>query len=140
MKWSENETVKFVELYKQHDCLWDITSPSYRNNQMRSGAIELLIRDMEKDGLGPAEIKHKIKILRTQYHNEMRKVEASMRSGAGTEDVYRPRLMWISIMDEFMRPTRRRRESQSYCYAGKLLFIYSLHPCYIPLNASRCNQ
>ena len=36
-----------------------------------------------------------------------------MRSGAGAKEVYTPRLLWVHIMDQFMRPTRRRRESQS---------------------------
>ena len=34
MRWSEGDIFKFVELYQEHECLWNIMKPSYRNNQM----------------------------------------------------------------------------------------------------------
>ena len=38
MKWSEEETFIFVELYREHECLWNMIKKIYRNKIMRHKA------------------------------------------------------------------------------------------------------
>ena len=46
MRWSGGDIVKFVELYRGHECLWNIMKPSCRNDQMRVGAVEKMVDEM----------------------------------------------------------------------------------------------
>jgi hypothetical protein len=41
-RWTEGETIKFVELYRDYECLWDTTKVCYKNNRMRQAAVWLL--------------------------------------------------------------------------------------------------
>lgn len=113
MKWSENDTVKFVELYREYECLWDVTKQSYRNNQMRVGALERIVKEMNIDGFTIAEARQKIKSLRNTYNQELQKIEKSIKSGMGGDDVYTPALKWFHIMDAFVRRTKEKRQTQS---------------------------
>jgi len=42
-RWSEEETVNFVELYCDYERLWDTTKACYKNIQMRQAALEKLL-------------------------------------------------------------------------------------------------
>lgn len=58
MKWSEGETMTFVKLYREHECLWNATKPS------ASAAIDKVVQEMNLDGFTVADAKQKIKNLR----------------------------------------------------------------------------
>lgn len=45
------------------------------------------------------ELKTKIKNIRTTYNREVSKIVASKKSGAGTDDIYKPQLTWFPIAD-----------------------------------------
>nr|CAH7735267.1 unnamed protein product [Callosobruchus chinensis] len=64
MKWSEHETMKLVAVYKDYSCIWNISSPNYRNRAMKAATYEEIVRYMTKENFGVAELKQKIKNLR----------------------------------------------------------------------------
>ena len=113
MRWSEGDTVKFVELYREHECPWNKIKPSYRNNQMRVGALEKIVEEMGIEGFTVADARQKVKSLRNTYNQQLLKIEKSRKSGMGREDVYTPSLKWFHLMDTFMRKTKEKRSSQS---------------------------
>jgi hypothetical protein len=39
MKWTEDDTYKFVGLYRDYECLWNMSSANYKNEHMRQRAI-----------------------------------------------------------------------------------------------------
>lgn len=130
MKWSEGETVKFVELYREHECLWDVTKPNYRNNQMRVAALEKLVRDMEVDGFSVSDARQKIKSLRNTYSQELQKIEKSVKSGMGADEVYTPTLKWFHIMNAFMKKSKEKRLTQSNMvslFLNNQCRVYSTH-------------
>lgn len=43
MKWTEDETVKFTQLYRKNESLWKVFSPSYKKRIKRHKAIEKII-------------------------------------------------------------------------------------------------
>ena len=49
------------------------------------------------------EAKQKIKSLRATYQQESHKIDKSLRSGAGLEDVYKPSMKWFTLMTEVMK-------------------------------------
>ena len=58
-------------------------------------------------------LRKKIKSLKDAYRNEVNKIKKSFRSGAGTEDVYKPKLVWFHVADSFWRNVISGRESSS---------------------------
>ena len=82
MSWSEEDIVKFVELYREHQCLWNTMKPSYRNNQMRVGALEKIAEEMGIEGFTVADARQKVKSLRNtyMYNQQLQKTEKSRKS------------------------------------------------------------
>ena len=65
MRCSEGDSIKFVELYWEHKCLWNIMKPSYRNNRMRAGAPEKIVEEMGIEGFTVADARQSEKF--TKY-------------------------------------------------------------------------
>jgi cytoplasmic iron level regulating protein YaaA (DUF328/UPF0246 family) len=42
-RWNDEITCKFVELYKEHECLWNMHSNEYRNKNARQTASEKIV-------------------------------------------------------------------------------------------------
>lgn len=66
--------------------------------------MQKLVTDLEEEGFGNIDIgklKTKIKSIKDSYRFELNKVKSSMKSGAGTEDIYKPRLAWFAQLIAF---------------------------------------
>ncbi|XP_060809924.1 uncharacterized protein LOC106140308 [Amyelois transitella] len=102
-RWSEETTLKFVSIYIEHDCLWNVKSPCYKNKQKKQSAYLDIENKMNIAGFGEKEIKLKIKNIRSTYSQELKKIKESKNSGAGTDTVYIPSVKWFSILDASLR-------------------------------------
>ena len=60
-KWSDNNLLVFLDLYRNFPCLWNTKDKNYRNVQARTVAMEAIIRDMDKQDFSVNNIKNKIK-------------------------------------------------------------------------------
>lgn len=113
-KWTDSEMGLFLDLYKNHHCLWNTKAEIYRNNQARTSALEAIIRDMGKtDVVTVNDLKNKIKNIRSIYNRELAKVVKSEKSGAGIDDIYKPVLKWFDKANSFLRSVSQSRQSQS---------------------------
>ncbi|KAG5895885.1 hypothetical protein JTB14_000499 [Gonioctena quinquepunctata] len=72
----------------------DASSADYINRNAKDAAYNELLQRLEERGLksGLAPLKRKIKSLRDTYRSEIYKIKKSKKSGAGADDVYKPRL------------------------------------------------
>lgn len=111
-RWSEGLTYKFVMLYKDHECLWNMHTEKYRNKQARQTALSDICVKMEIEHFGINEAKMKIKSLRATFQQEQNKIEQSQRSGAATQDVYKPTLKWFPLLKEISKHGVPRRTAQ----------------------------
>lgn len=111
MKWYEQDTLKFVELYHDHDCLWNMTCETYKNKEMREKAVEAIIREMNKDGFGIPEVKQKIKNIRSTYNQEKQKIERSQTTECSSKNVYKPSVKWFDTMDKIMKCSKFSNKS-----------------------------
>lgn len=102
-RWNEATTIKFVEEYRERPCLWDIRAAIYKNKQARESAYKEIEDIMGIEGFGVPEIKNKIRALRSTYSQEKKKIKDTMKSGAGSEDIYVPSIKWFKEMDVFLR-------------------------------------
>jgi len=113
MKWTEDDTYKFVGLYCDYECLWNIGSANYKNKHMRQRAIEVIMQAMKHEEFGVAEVKQKINNIRSTYNQEVQKIQKSRASGISPDDVYKPTVKWFYVMDQTMKGSKG--QSQTRC-------------------------
>ncbi|KAJ8913067.1 hypothetical protein NQ315_006568 [Exocentrus adspersus] len=111
-KWRDNHIIKFLELYQSEECIWNIRREDYKNI-MREKSYEKIRSGMEIESLTINDIKNKIKSIRTTYKVELNKILKANKSGAGTDDLYKPKLFWFAHADVFLGDVSVARESQS---------------------------
>jgi len=102
-KWRDDYIEPFLDQYRQHECLWNISSDNYKNRERREEAYESMRSALNLPGLSVDDIKTKIKTVRTNYKSELNKIINSEKSGAGLADVYIPRIFWFKKADEYLR-------------------------------------
>ncbi|XP_045538547.1 uncharacterized protein LOC123722087 [Papilio machaon] len=112
-KFGSNDLIKFITIYRNHECLWDTENENYKNRDARNTALIEFVKEFGVEGFGPKEITTKIKSLRTQYHAERKKIKDSMDTASGTDDVYKSKLSWYNLMDSFVMKTSEHRETTS---------------------------
>lgn len=125
-KFNEEDTLKFVQLYREHECLWDKRCDAYKNKEMRASALEQLRVGMNIEELTLDEVKSKIKSIRNTYYLELDKIEKSTRSGAGAS-VYKSKAKWFDEYDSFVKPVPMRRKT----IVSKITLLFILHENYI---------
>ncbi|XP_045463555.1 uncharacterized protein LOC123673151 [Harmonia axyridis] len=102
LQWSLENIEKFINLYKQHGCLWNPELDSYKNFHLKKSALQKMVADMRMHGLTTFLAKERIKTIRTMYRRELNKVVNS--SANGGKQIYRPKLFWFKQIDSFLRP------------------------------------
>jgi len=90
-KLSGDLNLKFVELYREEECLWNASIPSYKNKSMRDTSLQKICAELNTIGIQMTvnEVKNKIKNLRATYCQMLSKIEKSTRSGAGANEEYK---------------------------------------------------
>lgn len=90
----------FLELYKQHDCLWRVKSRDYSNKVKRTCAYQEMVEFSRPfvEYVNISWVKCKIQNLRTVFKKEVNKVEQSKRYGAGTDDIYQSPLWYYDLL------------------------------------------
>lgn len=109
-KWSDEEHLKIVQLYKTEGCLWNIHSPNYRNKEMRTAALQNICDKMGIESLDIEDVKTKIKTLRSTYYLECDKISKSSRPGLGN-NVYVPKIKWFPELHSFIKDVAVKRRN-----------------------------
>lgn len=95
MEWTREVLSEFIELYRERPCLWKIKDADYVNKNLKREAYENLITFLKSKNyknITIKDVKTKIQNIRNAFRRECKKIENSIRSGSGTEDVYSPTL------------------------------------------------
>lgn len=93
MDLTKEQTRMLVLLYQQHPCLYVQKSEDYHNRDKRLKALQTIAQQLhELCGYEIAidVIKKKIASLRTQYLEQINKIQKSKSSGVGTDDIFKP--------------------------------------------------
>ena len=91
-------------MYENFPCLYSVSSEDYYNKTKRTLALQSITNEYNKRNLTtltPKCIKEKIDGLRTQYLGEVNKIKKSKVSGAGVDEIYKPKL-WCFDMLQFI--------------------------------------
>ncbi|KAM3959664.1 uncharacterized protein ACR2FA_006312 [Aphomia sociella] len=95
MRWSENETCRFVKIYLSHEYLWNSEHPSYRLKNKRQKAyndIRVEFHRITGIPLNEIEVKMKIKNLRSTYVQELAKIKRR----SCPDSIYTPAMKWFA--------------------------------------------
>lgn len=113
IKWNSDKTIKFIQCYKRHECLWHFSSADYKDKQKRDAALIAIVNEMNIDDFGVPEVKNKIKNLRSTYSQELKKVKDSKKSGAGLKRVYISNIKWLKEMEEVFQSELKRKKYEN---------------------------
>lgn len=96
-QWTRDFLLEFIELYRSLPCVWKIKSAEYRDRVKKNKAYEVLLLKYKEvdDNATIKTVKQKIDSLRGAFRKEMKKLKESSRSGAGSEDIYKPHLWYF---------------------------------------------
>lgn len=92
---SDMETIRLVELYREHELLWNTNHPDYTLRARRCESYRALMEEMDMDSVD--EVKKKIKSLRDTYTAERNR---NIKSGGQ----YQIKLVWYDLLDQFLSP------------------------------------
>jgi hypothetical protein len=93
--WRDEHVETFLEMYRNHECLWHNKSEDYHKTNIREKTFKTLHSELNLPQLSVNDIRAKIKTIRTRYCSELAKIRKSEKSGAGTNYLYAPRLFWF---------------------------------------------
>jgi CO dehydrogenase/acetyl-CoA synthase gamma subunit (corrinoid Fe-S protein) len=96
-KKKREQLLYFIDAYRSLPELWDIECPSYSNRIKKAAAYNVLIEKLKP--LEPDAVRDsvkKINNLRSTFRKELKKVNDSKRSSAGSDDVYVPSLWYFN--------------------------------------------
>ncbi|KAJ9596589.1 hypothetical protein L9F63_012381, partial [Diploptera punctata] len=103
---------EFIEMYRS---LWQVKSKDYSDRNKRDLAyVELIAKYKEIDPSAERDtVMKKINSFRTVFKKEMTKVNKSQKSGAGTDEVYKPKLWYFDLLQYLtgVEPSRRLRST-----------------------------
>lgn len=90
----------FIELYRNHECLWKIKSKEYSDKNKKNAAYNILIEKLKEVDLAANKdmVIKKINSLRTCFRKELKKYNNSLKSGSGTEEIQKPNLWYFDLL------------------------------------------
>ncbi|VVD05954.1 unnamed protein product [Leptidea sinapis] len=104
---------EFIELYRSEPCLWNIKGKEYHNRDLKRSAYTKLVVKLKTvdPRADKGAVVKKINNIRSTYKKERKKIADSKKSGAGTQEVYKPKLWYYSMLlflDDHEEPRRSR--------------------------------
>ncbi|CAH0562766.1 unnamed protein product [Brassicogethes aeneus] len=105
---------EFIELYRSLPCLWKVKSKEYSDRTKKDKAYEAMVAKLQEiDANANREtVKKKIDSMRGCFRKEMKKMKQSTKSGAGSEDICKPRLWYYNLL-LFLYDQEKPREAVS---------------------------
>lgn len=106
--------LELIELYHELPVLWKVKSKEYSDRNKRYAAYETLLAKYREryPTATKDDLTKKINSLRTNYRKELKKVQDSWKSGAGTDDVYESSMWYFEAMN-FLADQETPSKSQS---------------------------
>ncbi|KAF5279714.1 hypothetical protein FQR65_LT15275 [Abscondita terminalis] len=115
MSWSTEQVQMIIDHYRSTPLLFMVKHPDYFNKCKRSQAINNLILQLNRPGTTENDVKAKWNSLKTTYMAEKRKVLACASSGAGEDEMYKPKLWYYSqlyFLDDHVTPRKSKSNIQ----------------------------
>ncbi|XP_035435903.1 uncharacterized protein LOC118266533 [Spodoptera frugiperda] len=98
---TERETARLVNIYKDYDCLWNPKHEAYRDQATRLAAYKEILEKLNIPNLKVKDVPIKIKNLRSTYYQEIKRIRRSVRAGGPT---YKPKVSWFKTLHNLLEP------------------------------------
>ncbi|KAG8337730.1 hypothetical protein J6590_015392 [Homalodisca vitripennis] len=104
----------FIALYESFLCIWRVKSKEYNDRDKEAEAYEILANKFrEIDVTANREtVVNKINSLRSVYRKELAKINKSISSGAGEDEIYKPSLWYFDLL-HFLNDQETPRQSRN---------------------------
>jgi hypothetical protein len=113
--WKDEHMETFLEMYQNHECLWN-KSENYHRTNIYEKAYKTLPQ------LSVNDIRAIIKTIRTCYCSELAIIRKSEKSGAGSNDLYVLSLFWFKQVDSFVQDVCTPKDSSSNMQVSSIFF------------------
>lgn len=112
--WTRDNAQALIELYEQHECLYNVRCKNYINRDIKAAALNSILEIMRQrcPSISLDLIKKKFKGLRSQFAAELKILQTRRKSGMGAEEEYVPKL-WCFKQLSFLKTFLKMRESVS---------------------------
>ncbi|KAF6207352.1 hypothetical protein GE061_018593 [Apolygus lucorum] len=84
---------------ERYPVLWNLKDKDYFNTKLKEDVFKRLMCELDENqlmgGMDVKQLKAKIKSIKDVYRQEVNKIERSRKSGAGTDELYSPKLAWF---------------------------------------------
>ena len=118
MEWNREKTIELIEKYRDEECLWNVRSVLYKDRQRKQDAWSHLASELN---IPVSEAQAKMRNMKVQWNSEKKKVDKSMRSGAGSSGIYSPK--WFAYRHlMFLVEVGEGRTTQSNMVSTTRLF------------------
>lgn len=97
--WTNEILIKFVELYQSEDILWNA---KHRNHKDKTKMNDAWCRISKILNIPIEDLKNKKNSIMATFRGHLRKKKASIKSGAGQNDIYRPIWFLYDQMESFL--------------------------------------
>lgn len=105
---------EFIALYESFPCIWRVKSKEYSDRDKKVEAYDSLVEKFKEiDATANREtVVKKINSMRSVYRKELAKVNKSIRSGAGEDEIYKPSLWYFDLL-RFLNDQETPRQSRN---------------------------
>ncbi|KAB0802692.1 hypothetical protein PPYR_04878 [Photinus pyralis] len=101
MEWSNEVTFEFLDLYEREAVIWDPSHAQHKNRNDVYDAWKRIQTEFSAQ-ISITDLKKKKDSLMATFRNCLNKVKQSEKSGAGTDDLYKPAWFAFSRMAKFL--------------------------------------
>ena len=108
--WTDTMVGFLLTEWQFHDCLYNVNHADYHNTRKRNLALEIISTELQ---LPIKEIQKKMVGLRSYYGQLKQKVRSSIKSGAGSDEVFTPQWPFFNEMDSFLSDFVTPRTTES---------------------------
>ncbi|RUS90333.1 hypothetical protein EGW08_001931 [Elysia chlorotica] len=131
--WSATQVIQFIELYRGHECLWNVNCTDYTNRLKRDMAYKKLMEYGKtiSGSFARSDVINKINNLRSNYRKEVKKVELSKASALCPEEIHKPRLFYFDDLDQFLGDNKtffKSRENAKHPSEQDVKHTVSINP------------
>ncbi|KAJ6215378.1 hypothetical protein RDWZM_009878 [Blomia tropicalis] len=97
----DTDVVKIIEWYSENELLWNQRHANYPNKHLRNECFSKILNEFSLSGNSQwteKTIKAKIRSLRTQFANEVKKEKKSLKSGSSADDIYKSKWKYFDSL------------------------------------------
>ena len=112
MEWSNELTLEFLQLFENEAVIWNPQIPDHKNRNKVADAWNNIKANFSVD-CSVVELKKKKDSLMAMFRQLFNKVKASLKSGAGRDEVYKPTWFAYDTMVNFLQPVYSPKDTIS---------------------------